>query len=138
MKLFFVSIFFVCVTSCHSSKHIVVEKPPENKVASINGEWELQMLFASDNKWNEAPVIKLDFSAKTFIANTPCNTVTGNFTVSENYFSFNKPAITKKGCGGYNDNKFVAALSKINHYTFLKDLLEFGQGEILLMKLKRK
>ena len=138
MKLLIGFLFLISIVSCHTAKHVTVIKPVENKSPLINGEWVLQMLFASDNNWNEPPLLKLDFLTKTFIGNTGCNTMSGKFTVSENYFSFDKSVATKKVCQGYNDYTFIAAISKINHYAIVNDQLELGQGEIVLMRFKRR
>lgn len=100
------------------------------------------MLFASDNNWAKAPVINFNLNNKTFSGNSGCNTISGKFTINDNYLGFDKEILsTKMACTDANSNRneksFLSALLKINKYTLNKDELELGQGEIVLMKFKR-
>lgn len=116
-------------------KDKIVEKP---MAASLNGNWQLQMLFATDNNWTKAPNININLSDHTFSGNSGCNIIKGKFTLDDNYISFDKNILsTKMACPGSYEKTFLSALLKINKYTINKDGLELGQGEIVLMKFKR-
>jgi len=138
-KIFFFTVFGIALISCHTSKtssgNTVIEK---NNATYLNGTWQLQMLFASDNNWTKAPFININLKDKTFSGNSSCNTISGKFTIDENYLGFDRNIIsTKMACSGNYEKSFLSALLKINKYTINKDELELGQGEIVLMKFKR-
>jgi len=127
--------FIACNSSKKSSENVAVEK---NNTANLNGSWQLQMLFASDNKWGRTPQLNFNIAEKTFSGNSGCNSIRGKFTTDGNYLGFDKNFImTKMACPGSNENAFLAALLKINRYSINKDELELGQGEIVLMKFNR-
>ena len=141
-KTFLTIAIAIFLISCHSSKKIpgnennVTEK---NNASGLEGKWQLQMLFATDNKWQRIPYINFTIADKTFSGNTSCNSIRGKFTADGNYLGFDKNFImTKMACpGGSYENAFLAALLKINRYSINKDELELGQGEIVLMKFNR-
>lgn len=139
-KIFFILIIGLMFHACSSTKTTTtsnssVEKPTPT---SLNGNWELQLLFASDNNWTKQPSINLNLASKTFIGNSGCNNLTGSFTVTGNYFAFNKNiGQTKMACPGNYERNFVDALLKVTSYSLNKDELELKQGEIVLMKYKR-
>ena len=140
-KIFLSTVAVIFFISCHSSKkssaneNIVVEK---NNTASLNGAWQLQMLFASDNKWERVPYININLADKTFSGNTSCNSIRGKYTIDGNYLGFDKNFIsTKMACQNSYEKAFLSALLKINRYSINKDELELAQGEIVLMKFIR-
>ncbi len=140
MKQIFVFIIIVIsLISCHTSKKTssgtVIEK---NNESHLNGSWQLQMLFASDNKWASTPMININLKDKSFTGNSSCNSISGKFTINENYIAFDKNIIsTKLACADNYEKSFLAALLKVNRYNLSKDELELGQGEIILMKFKK-
>lgn len=143
MKIFFYVAFVVVLTSCHSSKpssgNVLIEK---NNLSYLNGSWQLQMLFASDNNWVRTPVLNINLKDNTFSGNSGCNSISGKFSLKENYFGFDKNILsTKMACAETKANRdersFLTTMLKINNYTIIKDELEFSQGEIVLMKFKR-
>ena len=141
-KIFCILLSVTFLIACHSSKRStgsIREKPDPIKLA---GNWQLQMLFASDNNWAKVPYININSAGKTFSGNSGCNSINGKFTITDNYFAFDKNIMsTKMACVDANSNRnektFLSALLKINRYTINKDELELGQGEIVLMKFKR-
>lgn len=138
-KIFVIIILGVSILSCHTSKKsssgTVSEK---NNASYLNGSWQLQSLFASDNKWTNAPVINIDLKNKSFSGNSGCNFINGKFTINASYLAFDKNIIsTKMGCTSNYEKSFLAVLLKINRYNINKDALELGQGEIVLMRFKR-
>ena len=138
-KVFLFIIFCFTFISCHTSKVSTVKNDIEkNNPKSLNGSWKLQMLFASDNNWTNAPQININLKEKTFSGNSSCNPISGKFTINDNYLAFDKNIIsTKMACSENYEKPFLSVLLKINKYTLTKDELELGQGEIVLMKFKR-
>jgi heat shock protein HslJ len=128
-------------TKNSSSKNISLNTGSvKNKLGNVAGEWQLQMLFASDNNWAKAPTLQLNLNEKTFTGNSGCNNLSGKFIISDSYFAFDKNIITTKNvcADSYRVEKaFLDALIKINKYTITKNELELGQGDIVIMKFKR-
>jgi heat shock protein HslJ len=138
-KLILLALLGIFFISCHSSKKISTNTVEEkNNTQRLNGNWQLQMLFASDSSWTKKPYINININDKIFSGISGCNSIRGKFTIAENYIGFDKNIIsTKMACQGNYEKTFLAALLKINRYTITKDELELGQGEIVLMKFKR-
>ena len=130
----------VNMIACHSSKvtsNIPVIEKGNSKY--LNGSWQLQMLFASDNKWDKPPVLNINFGEKTISGNDGCNSFGGKFIIKENYFAIDKQIISTKMVCTINYTKaFMSVLLKINKYTITSNELELGQGEIVLMKFTKK
>jgi heat shock protein HslJ len=128
----------IATISCNTAKttgNRVIEKA---KPEYLDGDWSLQMLFASDNNWTKAPFLNINVKDKTFSGNAGCNIIRGKFTINESYIEFDKNIIsTKMACPGNYENTFLSALLKVNKYSILKEDLELSQGEIVLMKFKR-
>lgn len=138
-RIFFIIIIAFSIISCHSSKKITTKTVKEKDRSSyLTGNWQLQTLFASDNKWTTNPYINLDLKEKTFTGNSGCNSINGKFTTNDSYIAFDKNIIsTKMACAGNTEKAFLAALLKINKYTITNNELELGQGEIVLMRFIR-
>lgn len=135
----FLLLFAACHASRKGSPTRLPEKPAVNK---LEGNWELQMLFASDNRWIKKPVIRFDLAEKRFSGNSGCNSISGGFTLKDSYLSFDKNIIsTKMACadakGNRDEQAFLSALQKINTWLVVNDGLELGQGEIVLMKFRK-
>jgi heat shock protein HslJ len=101
------------------------------------------MQFASDNNWMKIPFISIDVNNKTFTGNSGCNDIRGKLIINNSYLAFDKNIISTKMACVYarsknDENSFLAALLKINKFSINKDELELGQGEIVIMKFKRK
>ena len=143
-KIFLVILSGIFLIACHSTKKTSVDTNKiikENREA-LNGNWQLQMLFATDNKWQRTPFMNIDLKEQTFSGNSGCNSIRGKFTVSGTYIGFDKNIMsTKMACADANGNQtekaFLSTLLKITKYTINNDELELGQGEIVLMKFKR-
>ncbi|MEJ7673937.1 MAG: META domain-containing protein [Chitinophagaceae bacterium] len=104
--------FALTITSCHTSKKItpviVIEK---YNVPSLNGKWQLKMLFASENAWTKPPFININLKEKTFVGNSSCNSISGRFTVIDSYVGFDKNIIsTKMACtNNYEEGFFICS-----------------------------
>ena len=143
MKGKWLAIITMVLISCSPTKQASEIKVAENSNTSyLNGNWQLQMLFASDNKWIKIPYISIDVNNKTFTGNSGCNAIRGKLIINKSYLAFDKNIIsTKMACvdarGNNDENSFLSALLKINKFSINKDELELGQGEIVIMKFKR-
>ncbi len=139
MKIILMLFAIILFIGCHSSKVASISPVPKNPLAVLNGNWQLELLFASNNKWTDIPYVELNVADKTFTGNTGCNSIKGSFTVKEDFFVFDKQMVTtKKACINYNENAFISALLKINQYNIENNKLELMQNAIVIMKFKRK
>ncbi len=139
-KIIFSMMLAVTIFSCHSPKMLsnnsVVEKDHSK---NLYGTWELQMLFASDNNWSVAPFVNINEKEKIFTGNSGCNNISGKFTIDASYISFDKNIISAKmTCRDNYEKAFLSVLLKVNKYTVTNNELELGQGEIVLMRFKRR
>jgi len=132
----------IILISCKTSKTNIVKTVEPPKVSLLEGNWKLQMLFASDNTWNRAPEINFNTKENIFSGNSGCNTMRGKFIVNRQDLTFDKNIMsTKMACAEAKSNRderdFLTALQKINTWSIQKDKLELGQGEIVLMRFTR-
>src|ERR1700756_3448966 len=80
----------------------------DTKDTTIRGEWYLQPVLASDLSTGKLPNINFDLSHKTFSGNTGCNSMKGNFRLTDSSLVFNERIITTKMvCVGYNESAFL-------------------------------
>lgn len=138
-KILIVCIAAILLFACNAGRKLQGKAVTENnKLSFLKGSWQLQSLFASDNNWSKPPSISINVNEKTFSGNSSCNSISGKFTLADNYIAFDKNIIsTKMSCNNVYENEFLSALLKINTYFINKNDLELGQGEIVLMKFKR-
>ena len=130
----------VSIMACHTSKvssNTMISEKDNSKY--LNGTWQLQTLFASDNKWDKQPVLNINFEERTISGNNGCNSFGGKFTLKGSYIAVDRQVIsTKMACTTKYERDFIPALLKINTYTVKGNDLELAQGEIVLMKFKRQ
>ncbi len=138
--MFLITGVMLSLISCHTSKKTVDKIVSENiNTNNLSGTWQLEMVFASDNHWPKAPFLNFDVKNKTYSGNSGCNSISGKFIINESYLAFDKNIIsTKMSCQGNYEKTFLSALLKINRFTIIKDEMELGQGEIVLIRFKRK
>ena len=133
-------LFAVNIIACHTSKvssNATITEKDNSKY--LNGTWQLQTLFASDNKWDKQPVLNINFVEKTISGNNGCNSFGGKVTIKGSYIAIDRQIIsTKMACTTKYERGFIPALLKINTYTVRGNELELAQGEIVLMKFKRQ
>ncbi|MEO6455838.1 MAG: META domain-containing protein [Ginsengibacter sp.] len=143
-NIFLVVLLAVILFNCRSARPVttpaVIEPAPEIAVEKtpgikLNGKWELEKLWGSSNKWNVSPDININFDDKTFTGNTGCNSMSGKFTIKDNFISINKEIITTEmACAGYDERLFLSVLLKINRYVVDNNVLELSQDDIVLMR----
>jgi len=84
---------------------------------SLNGEWFLQPVLASDTAAGKFPSIKFNVVKGTFTGNTGCNRMNGTFKRTDTSLTINEHiAITKMVCPGFNEAAFLKTLLNTNRY----------------------
>ena len=77
----------------------------------LEGQWQLQMLFATDNKWTKVPYLSFNLSDSSFSGNSSCNSIRGKFMLADNFIGFDKRIVsTKMACPGSYEKTFLSAL----------------------------
>jgi heat shock protein HslJ len=151
-KISLIILIAVILYNCRTSKPVInhepvqepIEAAPEivvekNKGIELNGSWELQKLWGTDNNRATAPYLNINFEEKTFAGNAGCNTISGKFTTNENYITIDKEITsTKMACPGNIEKSFLSVLLKINKFVVNDSELELSQDDIVLLKFKRK
>ncbi|MEO5591470.1 MAG: META domain-containing protein [Chitinophagaceae bacterium] len=95
--------------------------------ATLNGQWYLQPLLASDTATGKIPELQINLPARTFTGNTGCNNMRGSFQKTDTSFVFNQNIITTKMlCTGYDETAFIRSLLHTNNY-------KLENGELVLM-----
>ena len=70
---------------------------------------------------------------------TGCNRINGTYSVSGNSIQFGPNlAMTKMGCPNYDENTFLDAFNKVNHYQIKGNNLMLMQDSALLMTFSKK
>lgn len=101
--------------------------------STLNGEWFLQPVLASDTATGQFPSLKFQLSTNRFSGNTGCNTMSGSVKHTDSTLSFNENIrVTKKACTGYNEQAFLQNLLMTNRYVFEDSvlILQFNQTEL--------
>src|ERR1700748_185745 len=139
--LHFIVISFWVATAFYSP---VVDTVPNKKSGNIsdttlNGEWFLQPVLASDISTGKVPSLNFDLAKKSFSGNTGCNSMHGTFRVDGRSLFFNDQiATTRMACTGYNEGAFLKNLLRTNQYKFSKGLLILMADGTELSKWSRK
>ncbi len=125
------SVFFTGIITCALlaggtgwSGHSTVDQDFKNKIVNrpaadttLNGEWFLMPVLASDTAAGKFPSIKFNIAKGTFTGNTGCNRMSGAFQRTDNSLIFSERIIlTKMVCTGYNEAAFVTTLLSTNRY----------------------
>ena len=97
---------------------LIAGKTGEVKIdTSLNGEWFLQPVLASDIATGKIPSIRFNVSKKTFTGNTGCNAMSGSFQLTDTSLIFSEQIMTTKmSCIGYNEAAFLKNLLRSNRY----------------------
>src|SRR6195952_571413 len=91
---------------------------------SLNGQWFLQPMLASDTAAGKIPELRFNISAHSFSGNTGCNTMRGSFEKTDTSLVFNQNiVVTKMACTGYDEAAFLKSLQRTNRYKFENGVL---------------
>lgn len=132
-------LFFTCAVftlSCASTKN--------GKSAGIDGSWELSAFPGATKTFDELfsqrkPQLQFSSARAAVTGNTGCNRLTGTYSASGNNFSFgNNIATTKMACSGYDENIFLQALNRINHFAIKGDQLQLMHDNELVMSFTKR
>jgi heat shock protein HslJ len=92
--------------------------------ATIQGKWYLQAVLSSDTATGRIPEISFDISGGHFTGNTGCNTMRGDFRISDSTLTIGEQVITtKKMCVGYNEAAFLKNLIRVNGFKIQNGML---------------
>jgi len=110
--------------------------------AELNGDWELVMFPAGSKTLSEIFTMKkpeLQLENGRLSGSTGCNRINGTYSVSGNSIQFGPNlAMTKMGCPNYDENTFLDAFNKVNHYQIKGNDLMLMQDSSLLMTFSKK
>lgn len=84
---------------------------------SLNGQWYLQPVLASDTAAGKYPTISFNVAKGTFTGHTGCNRMNGTFNRTDTSLVINERIMmTKMACPGYNEAAFIKTLLNTNRY----------------------
>jgi len=119
--------------SCGSSRKATTE---------LNGNWELVMFPSSSKTLDELFTMKrpeLQLEDGRLSGTTGCNRINGSYTVSGSNIQFGPNlALTKMGCPNYDENIFLEAFNKVNHYLLKNNELQLMQDSTVLMTFGKR
>lgn len=92
--------------------------------ATIQGKWWLQAVLSGDTAAGKVPEINFDVAGGNFTGNTGCNSMRGNFRLSDSSLVVDKQIITTKiMCVGYNEAAFLKNLIRVNGFKIQDGML---------------
>ncbi|MDP4131699.1 MAG: META domain-containing protein [Bacteroidota bacterium] len=92
--------------------------------ATIQGKWYLRAVLSSDTSTGRVPEISFDLAGGHFTGNTGCNTMRGDFRISDSTLTIGGQIITTKMmCVGYNEAAFLKNLIRVNGYKIRNGML---------------
>ena len=114
---------------------------PNNSTAdttTLNGNWYLIPVMASDTAAGKLAQLNFSIDEKKFTGNSGCNSMSGNFQLTDSSLVFNERImLTKMACIGYNEQAFIENLLRTNNYTFDNGVLILRVGETELSRWSR-
>jgi heat shock protein HslJ len=106
---------------------------------SLNGEWFLQPVLASDTAAGKYPSIKFNVAKGTFTGHTGCNRMNGTFSRTDTSLTINEHiALTKMVCPGFNEAAFLKTLLNTNRYKRDNEILVLMFDQTELSRWTRK
>lgn len=126
-NIFFVGIACTLLAGSQIANKNVLNRPEERHAhtyawttpadTSLNGEWFLQPVLASDTAAGKYPSIKFNVAKGTFTGHTGCNRMNGTFNRTDTSLTINEHiALTKMVCPGFNEAAFLKTLLNTNRY----------------------
>lgn len=106
---------------------------------SLNGEWFLQPVLASDTAAGKFPSIKFNVAKGTFTGHTGCNRMNGTFKRTDTSLTIDEHIVlTKMVCPGFNEAAFLKTLLNTNRYKKEGDVLVLMFDQTQLSRWTRK
>lgn len=150
MKYFLFSCLLALAVNCHNNSSIAnntatitnTDTVPAEKESAKNetleGEWRLQPVLASDTASGRIPVLNFDLKNNRVNGNTGCNTFGGSFVMKSDALRFSSNMIsTKMACPGYNEKIFLNNLLKTNRYEISEGILHLKYNTTILSNWAR-
>lgn len=113
--------------------------------SNLEGSWTLSIFQPAQKKtlteWFGTREIELQFekSNNTVSGTTGCNRFTGTYTADTANLTFlQNRALTKMACPGYDEQRFLTAMDRINRYRLIEGQLELMQNEEIVMIFAKK
>ncbi|MEP7279409.1 MAG: META domain-containing protein [Bacteroidota bacterium] len=100
---------------------------------SLNGQWFLQPLLASDTAAGKFPILRFNLAAGAITGNTGCNSMRGSFKKTDSSLVFDQNLVTTKmNCTGYDEAAFLKSLLHTNRYRIENGvlILMFDKAEL--------
>jgi heat shock protein HslJ len=151
MKYFLFSCLISIIT-CHNNPPVSINNTDTNithsdsipvdkesvKNETLDGEWHLQPVLASDTASGKIPSLNFDLKTNRVKGNTGCNSFSETFVASAESLHFNNNIVsTKMACPGYNEKAFVDNLLKTNRYQIKQGVLQLMYNTTVLSKWTR-
>jgi heat shock protein HslJ len=106
---------------------------------SLNGQWYLQPVLASDTAAGKYPTITFNTTKGTFTGNTGCNRMSGSFQLTDTSLVIGERVmLTKMLCTGYNEGAFMKTLLSTNRYKKEDSVLVLMFNQTELSRWTRK
>ncbi len=126
-------VVIVVTVGCSSSRKAATD---------LNGNWELVLFPSSSKTLDELFTMKrpeLQLEDGRLSGTTGCNRISGTYSVSGSNIQFGPNLVlTKMGCPNYDENIFLEAFDKVNHYSIKNNELQLTKDSILLMTFAKR
>jgi heat shock protein HslJ len=123
----------IIISSCSSGKEEVdIRLHDIWALESIGGE----KIISGDTLKN-FPILEIYAAEKRVHGNTGCNTLNGSVNIDGDNIAFEKITTTEIACPGNLEQKFLAALSKVNKYKIEKMRLYLYKDEKELLVFQK-
>lgn len=124
-------------TNTKNIKSEIIYNPQAD--TSLDGEWFLVPVLASDTAAGRFPAIRFNVANGTFTGNTGCNRMNGTFQRTDTSLTFSELImLTKMACTGYNEAAFLKTLLSTNRYKTEDSVLVLLFNQTELSKWTRK
>lgn len=88
--------------------------------------------------WQRIPTITINTADQTFIGNSGCNSMSGDFKFDDKGFHVGRNISTSRmACNGYDESAFLSALKRADSYTLNGNTLELREGTTLLLTFRK-
>lgn len=100
---------------------------------SLEGNWTLIPVMASDTATGKIPTLNFNVNNKQVTGHTGCNSFSATFVINGDNLSFNNYFVsTKIACPGYDEAAFVKSLGRTTRYKINGDTLSLKADQIPL------
>ncbi len=130
----------ILFAACDSTKPITGDKYGGSEML-YQYQWDLVELQGQPVTFSGDKNANLLFTAgqpNKISGSTGCNRLNGSFELSgAGFIKFSPLATTRMACPGDTEAKFIEAVSQVNNWSIINDMLLLNNGKILLAKFRR-